>query len=227
MQRGSENQVVYSSPEIKEYFRPILRELAIDLTIEESEIKKINLDHYYSIQVSRSMQGQVALWPTIKHSRRGNRLLSEPTRNSSQSRLEESFQIKALSFIDNEKIFGSGLLVFSDNEEVPLFCKGTQPESFWTLDFSETNQWENSVRAALNFPLGLTTYTHLNWLTSEFEIPHDLDIHQPFLHLYARNSLYKIRFLRGNYGIVSVSGRGDLREEVNHAVDYLEGTIEE
>lgn len=67
-----------------------------------------------------------------------------------------------------------------------------------------------------------------SWMTLEFSAPVDLDMFRTYLHLCARNPGYKFHHYDSHSGVIFLSGEErKIREDLQHAVDYLEGVINE
>jgi hypothetical protein len=60
-----------------------------------------------------------------------------------------------------------------------------------------------------------------------FDAPHNLDMQQPFKHLFAHEPGYRIVKATSHYGYVALQDCEDLFKKVAHAVDYLEGVVNE
>ena len=89
----------------------------------------------------------------------------------------------------------------------------------WSIEGAKTSQFEQHLRAVLNLPLGDTSltadYTVMGNVIG-IETDKDGDLYRPYLHLMARTPSLKIhQYLK------------ELRTEVEHAVAYLSGAIDE
>jgi 5-(carboxyamino)imidazole ribonucleotide synthase len=108
----------------------------------------------------------------------------------------------------------------------------------WSIEGAKTSQFEQHLRAVLNLPLGDTSltadYTVMGNVIG-IETDKDGDLYRPYLHLMARTPSLKIhqymKELRPGRKVGHVSASGSdlvhLRTEVEHAVAYLSGAIDE
>ena len=182
---------------------------------------------FYSIHVARSEKNQVALYQVCKHQYFRNRLMTLPV---SDIEMIHTIQELAQYEIVRIGVVGSSLLRFTPSLDFLNSNPGVQRESMWTLDHAFTSQFENEIRAVTNLPLGDIASIG-EWMTIEFSAPGHLDMVHPYLHLFARNPRYKIHKFTSHTGVISIrasdEAKWDLREELVHAVDYLEGVIDE
>jgi hypothetical protein len=105
--------------------------------------------------------------------------------------------------------------------------EGLGEEVLWSVTFSITSVFENALRAAHKLPLGSPEQLEVNWIFARFDAPQHLDMQTPYLHLFAHEPRYRIRKLSSHSGYVALSNSSNLEEEVIHAIDYLEGVINE
>ena len=182
---------------------------------------------YLSIHFARSEHGQRAMWPIVSHSKYRGRLLTTPA-NALNGELREKVISRIQEILNTLSWHGSGLARFDDSGEFIDVVRGCQRESMWTLDTSITSQFENEVRSSFNLPLGDVSMRDVSWMTLEFSAPVELDMFRPYLHLCARNPGYKFHHYDAHRGVIFLSGKErEIREDLEHAVDYLEGVINE
>jgi hypothetical protein len=105
--------------------------------------------------------------------------------------------------------------------------EGLGEEVLWSVTFSITSVLENALRASHKLPLGSPEQIEINWTIGRFDAPQHLDMQTPYLHLFAHEPRYRIRKLSSHSGYVALSNSSNLEEEVIHAIDYLEGVINE
>jgi 5-(carboxyamino)imidazole ribonucleotide synthase len=105
----------------------------------------------------------------------------------------------------------------------------------WSIEGSETSQFEQHLRAILDLPLGSTA------LRSKFAVMGNVlggeksDMYRPYLHLMARTPNLKFHQYGKEVkpgrkiGHVTMCGENllQLQQEVAHAVDYMNGVIDE
>lgn len=180
---------------------------------------------FLSIAVSRSLQGQMVTYPAVAHSNYRGRLLTS-------SRTPESLdlaamQLAAMAEIAENNRIGTYLFIFGLDGKLLESGTGLTAESIWSQEFSYTSIFENAIRAAHDLPLGVSDSISSNWMVASFDAPRHLDMERPFLHLFAHEPRYRIQKFGSHTGYVAVSGVENLSEKVRHAVDYLEGVIDE
>ena len=105
----------------------------------------------------------------------------------------------------------------------------------WTIEGSVTSQFEQHLRAILDLPLGDTAMTSKWVVMGNILGSSKSDMYRPYLHLLARTPAMKFHY----YGKESKPGRKighvtlmgeellQLRQEVEHALAYLSGEIDE
>jgi 5-(carboxyamino)imidazole ribonucleotide synthase len=105
----------------------------------------------------------------------------------------------------------------------------------WTIEGSTTSQFEQHIRAVLDLPLGATSLTS-PWAVMGNILGGDKkDMYRPYLHLMARTPGLKFHHYRKEVrpgrkiGHVTLLGENlvELRGEVQHALDYLSGVVDE
>ena len=105
----------------------------------------------------------------------------------------------------------------------------------WSIDGSRTNQFEQHLRAILDLPLGDPTMTDSFAVTGNVFASTKTDMYRPYLHLMARNPRLKFHMYGKEarpgtkIGHINLLGKDlvELRTEVEHAVDYMSGVIDE
>jgi 5-(carboxyamino)imidazole ribonucleotide synthase len=214
---------VLGEPDIVELAREFSRILRVPIEVHTIVSPLRSDSTYLSILAVRSPQGQVATYTPSQHGRYRGRRYAKPILMESTS---VNLQERALFEIKERNIQGSLTLLFDESENFLELIPGITFESLWTLDFSFISHFENAVRAAHDLPLGNSEMVRNDWLLMEYEAPLGLDMTHPYLHLFAHNPNYRIKQLTANSGVVSVFGKS-LEEQAEHAVDYLEGFIDE
>jgi 5-(carboxyamino)imidazole ribonucleotide synthase len=199
----------------------------------------IEFDFEISVMVARSPHGQAATWaPTQTIQRNGICTMTiSPAPDLAES-LGQQAQQTALSIAAEIKLVGV--------MAVEMFVKGNQlfinelamrphNSGHWTIDGSVTSQFEQHLRAILDLPLGDTS------MTSEYAVMGNVlggdkqDMYRPYLHLLARTPKLKIHQYRKEVkpgrkiGHVTLLGENlvELTTEVQHAIDYMSGVIDE
>ena len=129
---------------------------------------------------------------------------------------------------------------------VEMFVKGEQlfinelamrphNSGHWTIEGSQTSQFEQHLRAVLDLPLGDPAMTAPIAVMGNVLGGEKLDLYRPYLHLMARSPglnfhHYKKEVRPGRkLGHVTLLGEDlvELTTEVQHALDYMSGEIDE
>ena len=199
----------------------------------------IEFDFEISVMVARSPHGQAATWaPTQTIQRNGICTMTISPAPDLSEELGQQAQQTALSIAAEIKLVGV--------MAVEMFVKGNQlfinelamrphNSGHWTIDGSVTSQFEQHLRAILDLPLGDTS------LTSKYAVMGNVlggdkqDMYRPYLHLLARTPKLKIHQYRKEVkpgrkiGHVTLLGENlvELTTEVQHAIDYMSGVIDE
>jgi 5-(carboxyamino)imidazole ribonucleotide synthase len=105
----------------------------------------------------------------------------------------------------------------------------------WTIDGAKTSQFEQHLRAILDLPLGDPSMTARNVVMGNILGGEKEDMYRPYLHLMARNPDLKFHHYRKEVKpgrkIGHINALGDhlveLRADVEHALAYLSGEIDE
>lgn len=105
----------------------------------------------------------------------------------------------------------------------------------WTIEGSVTSQYEQHLRAILDLPLGDTSMRSKWAITGNIFSGNKSDMYRPYLHLMARTPTLKFHqyFVEAKpepkVGHISINGvvLNELRSEIEHALAYLSGEIDE
>ncbi len=105
----------------------------------------------------------------------------------------------------------------------------------WSIEGSATSQFEQHLRAILDLPLGSTAMTAPIAVMGNVLGGDKTDMYRPYLHLMARNPALKfhqyLKEIRPGRKIGHITLIGDdllhLTQEIEHAVDYMSGAIDE
>lgn len=199
----------------------------------------IDFEFEIAVMVARSPHGQAATWaPTLIDKRDG--IIIEtvtPVPELSEAQASAS-QNLALQIAEEIRLVGV--------MTVEMFVKGNQilinqislsPHDFgnWTIEGSVTSQFEQHLRAILDLPLGDTSMIAKWVVMGNIAGSNKSDMYRPYLHLLARTPALKFHY----YGIESAPGKKighvtlmgeeltNLRNEVDHALAYLCGEVDE
>ena len=199
----------------------------------------VDFDFEISVMVARSPHGQAATWaPTQTIQSDGICTMTiAPSPDLSEELSQQAQQI-ALSIAAEIKLVGV--------MAVEMFVKGNQlfinelamrphNSGHWTIDGAITSQFEQHLRAILDLPLGDTTMTAPYAVMGNVLGGEKQDMYRPYLHLLARTPKLKIHQYRKEVkpgrkiGHVTLLGENliELTSEVQHAIDYMGGVIDE
>ena len=129
---------------------------------------------------------------------------------------------------------------------VEMFVKGEQlfinelalrphNSGHWTIEGAVTSQFEQHLRAILDLPLGETAMVAKWAVMGNVLGGTKSDMYRPYLHLMARTPALKFHQYRKEVrpgrkiGHVTITGDNlvELRQEVDHALAYMSGEIDE
>ncbi|MFY8205031.1 MAG: ATP-grasp domain-containing protein [Actinomycetes bacterium] len=207
------------------------------LVVKDDEVKSAR---ELSLQVARSPHGQSVVYP-VSQTKRIDDVLDEvitPAPNLSDSKASE-LQSIALRVSELFKIIGIFSVEFIDTGNNEFFISqiklGPTNSGHWTIDGSITSQFEQHLRAILDLPLGDTSMTAQYAVMGNVLGGDKQDMYRPYLHLLARTPKLKVHQYRKEVkpgrkiGHVTLLGENliELTTEVQHAIDYMGGVIDE
>ena len=206
--------------------------------------RPLDIDYEITVMVARSPHGQATTWaPTMDVEKDGISVLTiTPAPNLSQD-LSEQVQKLALETVRTSGVVGvAAVEMFVKQEEIIIkdLAMGPYRSGLWTIEGARTSQFEQHVRAVLDLPLGDPTMTapivvvgHM--FISEKLVAKKIDMYRPYLHLMARTPGLKFHQYRNDgrpsykVGHITLLGENleDLTNEIQHAIDYMSGEIDE
>lgn len=199
----------------------------------------IDFDFEISVMVARSPHGQAATWaPTQTVQSDGICTMTiAPAPDLSES-LGQQAQLTALSVAAEIKLVGvMAVEMFVKGDQLFINELAMRPHNsgHWTIDGSVTSQFEQHLRAILDLPLGDTSMTTKYAVMGNVLGGDKQDMYRPYLHLLARTPKLKIHQYRKEVkpgrkiGHVTLLGENlvELTTEVQHAIDYMSGVIDE
>jgi len=190
-------------------------------------------------QVARSPHGQCVAYPVVQ-STQTNGICHEviapaPDLNEDRAVAAQEMALRIAALLDVTGMLAVEL--FDTGSELLVNELAMRPHNsgHWSMDGAVTSQFENHLRAVLDFPLGspaqVTPYAVMvNLLGQDLD-----DLHSAFRHVMARDPGVKVHL----YGKAVKQGRkighvnvvgdnlGDLTQRAWHAADYLTGVIDE
>lgn len=209
---------------------------ALDFAKARNERVSNGSEFNLSVLVARSLHNQYSVWtPTQVHN--AQNLSVTPAQGLSINVLLEAEEL-ALAIAAEMGLVGvMSVEMAVDREEVVIGRLKVHPTFVgnWTLDGSFTDQYEQHLRAILDLPLGDTTLISQHVVSALFHSGSQLNMYRPYLHLMARSPRLKFHHYRvegdtlAPQGHVTALGDDliDLRECVNHAIDYMSGAVDE
>lgn len=226
--------VIADENELKEFHARI----GAPLLLEE----KLNFDYELAIMVARSPHGQAATWaPTLTVQRDGiciQTITPIPEISDALATDAISTALAIAQGIDLVGVMAVELFVVDGKLIINELALRPHNSGHWSIEGSRTSQFEQHLRAVLNLPLGDTSLTAPFAVMGNvigIETDKDGDLYRPYRHLMARNPGLKIhqykKELRLGRKVGHVTALGsellELRTEVDHAVAYLSGAIDE
>jgi 5-(carboxyamino)imidazole ribonucleotide synthase len=199
----------------------------------------IDFDFEISVMVARSPHGQAATWaPTQTVQSDGICTMTiAPAPDLSEALGQQAQQI-ALSIAAEIKLVGvMAVEMFVKGEQLFINELAMRPHNsgHWTIDGSVTSQFEQHLRAILDLPLGDTSMSAKYAVMGNVLGGDKQDMYRPYLHLLARTPKLKVHQYRKEVkpgrkiGHVTLLGENlvELITEVQHAIDYMGGVIDE
>jgi len=199
----------------------------------------IDFDFEISVMVARSPHGQAATWvPTQTIQSEGICTMTIAPSPDLSDELSQQAQQIALSIAADIKLVGvMAVEMFVKSDQIFINELAMRPHNsgHWTIDGSITSQFEQHLRAILDLPLGDTTMVAPFAVMGNVLGGEKLDMYRPYLHLLARTPKLKIHQYRKEVkrgrkiGHVTLLGENlvELTSEVQHAIDYMGGVIDE
>ena len=189
-----------------------------------------------SVLVARSMHNQYSVWAPTQFYHAQN-LSVTPAQGLSVAVLLKAEELALAIAAEMELVGVMSVEMAVDREEIRIGQLNVHPTftGNWTLDGSITDQYEQHLRAVLDLPLGDTTMISHLVVSALFHSGSQLNMYRPYLHLMARSPRLKFHHYRvegdtlAPQGHVTALGDDliDLRECVNHAIDYMSGVVDE
>ena len=191
------------------------------------------------VMVARSPHGQATSWAPSEIVMTNNswRMSITPARYLSAEQQEKAQQL-ALDLSAQLGAVGVVAVEISvSNEEMFIVNVEMQPHSSgnWTVDGSVTTQYEQHLRAILDLPLGDPSMTASYIVTGNFYCGDKPNMYRPYLHLMARTPALKFHQYKNSgvpgelMGHITLAGADlpKIIEEIEHALEYLQGEIDE
>ena len=199
----------------------------------------IDFDYEIAVMVARSPHGQATTWaPTQTIQRDGICVMTITPAPQLSNDLSEKAQKLALDIANEIGVIGvMAVEIFVKGQELFINELAMRPHNsgHWTIEGSLTSQFEQHLRAVLDLPLGNPQMTAPIAVMGNILGGDKEDMYRPYLHLMARTPELKFhpykKEVRPGRKIGHVNLLGDnlleLTQEVQHALDYMSGEIDE
>ena len=199
----------------------------------------IDFDYEIAVMVARSPHGQATTWaPTQTIQRDGICVMTITPAPQLSNDLSEKAQKLALDIANEIGVIGvMAVEIFVKGQELFINELAMRPHNsgHWTIEGSLTSQFEQHLRAVLDLPLGNPQMTAPIAVMGNILGGDKENMYRPYLHLMARTPELKFHHykkeVRPGRKIGHVNLLGDnlleLTQEVQHALDYMSGEIDE
>ena len=199
----------------------------------------IEFDYEIAVMVARSPHGQATTWaPTQTVQKDGICVMTISPAPQLSAALSEKAQKLALDIAAEVGVVGVmavEMFVKGDNIYINELAMRPHNSGHWTIEGSHTSQFEQHVRAVLDLPLGDPSMTAPIAVMGNVLGGSKTDMYRPYLHLMARTPALNFHHYKKDVrpgrkiGHVTLLGKDlvDLTNEVQHAVDYMSGEIDE
>lgn len=191
------------------------------------------------VMVARSPHGQATTWAPSEIIRKNDLWVMSITpapllpdslqEKAQQLALDVSAQLGAVGVIAVE--------ISVEDQELSVVKVEMHPHSSgnWTVDGAITSQYEQHLRAILDLPLGDPSMTSRFVVTGNVYCGDKPNMYRPYLHLMARTPAMKFHQYKNSnepgvlVGHVTLAGNNleALIEEIEHALQYMQGEIDE
>ena len=199
----------------------------------------IEFDYEIAVMVARSPHGQATTWaPTQTVQKDGICVMTISPAPQLSAALSEKAQKLALDIAAEVGVVGVmavEMFVKGDNIYINELAMRPHNSGHWTIEGSHTSQFEQHVRAVLDLPLGDPSMTAPIAVMGNVLGGSKTDMYRPYLHLMARTPALNFHHYKKDVrpgrkiGHVTLLGKDlvDLTNEVQHALDYMSGEIDE
>ncbi|CAN2181981.1 PurK Phosphoribosylaminoimidazole carboxylase (NCAIR synthetase) [Candidatus Nanopelagicaceae bacterium] len=199
----------------------------------------IDFDFEIAVMVARSPHGQATTWaPTQTVQKDGICVMTISPAPELTVALSEKAQKLALVIAAEVAVVGVmavEMFVKGDQLFVNELAMRPHNSGHWTIEGSHTSQFEQHLRAVLDLPLGDPSMTAPIAVMGNVLGGEKTDMYRPYLHLMARTPALNFHHYKKDVrpgrkiGHVTLLGEDlvELTHEVQHALDYMSGEIDE
>jgi phosphoribosylaminoimidazole carboxylase (NCAIR synthetase) len=204
-----------------------------------SNRQTIDFDYEITVMVARSPHGQVATWaPTQTVQDDGICMVTITPAPQLSEAMSERAQMLAIDIAAEVGVIGVMAVAMFVQEELLIvnhLVIGPHVSGNWTVEGSRTSQCEQHLRAVLDLPLGDPSMTASTAVMGNVVAGNKSDMYRPYLHLMARTPALKFHQYQVDVrpgvvvGHITLLGknRAELVAEVQHALAYMSGEIDE
>lgn len=201
--------------------------------------RPLDFDYEITVMVARSPHGQASTWsPTIDMKKDGISVMTITPVPKLSHDLSERVQKIAIEIAEISGVVGvAAVEILVKGEEIFInnLVMGTHNSGLWTIDGARTSQFEQHLRAVLDLPLGDPTMTAPIAVSGNLVAGKKANMYRPYLHLMARTPALKFYQYRNEVsqghkaGHITLLGESleELTNEIQHAIDYVSGEIDE
>ena len=199
----------------------------------------VDFDYEIAVMVARSPHGQAATWaPTQTIQKNGICTMTISPAPHISLDVSEKAQKLALDVAATVGVVGvMAVEMFVKGEDLFINELAMRPHNsgHWTIEGSHTSQFEQHLRAVLDLPLGDPSMTAPLAVMGNVLGGDKPDMYRPYLHLMARSPALKFHHYKKEVrpgrkiGHVTMVGENliELTREVQHALDYMSGEVDE
>ena len=199
----------------------------------------VEFDYEIAVMVARSPHGQASTWaPTQTVQVDGictMTLTPAPQLNPEMSAMAQKLALDIAQEISLIGVMAVEMFVKGDQLFINELAMRPHNSGHWTIEGSVTSQFEQHLRAVLDLPLGDTSMSAPVAVMGNILGSSKTDMYRPYLHLMARNPGLKFHHYKKDVrpgrkiGHVTLLGNDavELSHEVQHALDYMSGEIDE
>jgi 5-(carboxyamino)imidazole ribonucleotide synthase len=199
----------------------------------------VDFDYEIAVMVARSPHGQAATWaPTQTIQKNGICTMTISPAPHISLDVSEKAQKFALDVAATVGVVGvMAVEMFVKGEDLFINELAMRPHNsgHWTIEGSRTSQFEQHLRAVLDLPLGDPSMTAPLAVMGNVLGGDKPDMYRPYLHLMARSPALKFHHYKKEVrpgrkiGHVTMVGENliELTREVQHALDYMSGEVDE
>ncbi len=192
-------------------------------------------DGEYFVLVARSPHNQGSVWAPMEKLSIGNSMsiASAVALSERQVAQAQSMALEKARDIELVGVACVGFYISKSGIEISSLGVGPTRLGDWSVLAARTSQYEQHLRAILDLPLGDTRLNARYVVSGFFQGQTGANMYRPYLHLMARSPGLKFQQHLSNKGTqdgqVTALGNNllELRESVAHALDYLNGDIDE